>query len=314
MEFTSLFNLASYGVGALVVAGAGIAAVQSVFFTVKQQQDVLITRFGKHTRTEGTPGLKVKVPFIDKVAVRIGRDLMQSSETLETKTHDDLFVKLPITVQYEVKDSAKMYFQNRDATANMLKLVSAAVRTATSGKQFQELYTDRDQISLAVIDHISKDVEEFGIGIRRIVIDQPSVTAEIQESFNQVRASERRKESARNNADAHYIEVVRKAEADKDSRKLAGEGAANYRKALFNGYKEQFQDLAADPHIGTEGANAIVKLAMNLDAMCDVGKSGNMVVVPHSFNANTDLANIQALKDMRPANDKKPAVPAAPAA
>jgi regulator of protease activity HflC (stomatin/prohibitin superfamily) len=317
MELSSLFNLAVTVAGSAGAIYMGYKTLKSSFFNVQQQQDVLVTRFGKHIRTENDPGLKMRVPFIDKIA-RVNRAMFQSAEELNTKTKDDLFVALPITVQYEIADSAKFFFKNKDAVANMMKLVSASVRTSTSGKDFQELYTDRDSISTAVIDHIQKDVDDFGISIRRIVIDQPNAPTEVQKAFNEVRASERRKESARNNADAHYIEVVRKAEADKDSLKLAGEGAAQFRKAILDGYKDQIKELTHDGSINQTEALEIVLRAMTLDALRDVGRNGNTVIVPQDFAAG-NLASTKALQDLNPnkaANDRKPAVagPAAPAA
>lgn len=317
MDITSLFNLAATVAGSAVALYAGYKTLKGSFFNVQQQQDVLVTRFGKHIRTESQPGLKMRVPFIDRIA-SVSRATFQSSEELNTKTKDDLFVALPITVQYEIMDSSKFYFKNKDAVANMMKLVSASVRTSTSGKDFQELYTDRDSISTAVIDHIQKDVDDFGIGIRRIVIDQPNAPAEVQKAFNEVRASERRKESARNNADAHYIEVVRKAEADKDALKLSGEGAAQFRKAILDGYKDQIKELTHDGSIDQKEALEIVLRAMTLDALRDVGKNGNTVIVPQDFAAG-NLAATQTLQNLgthSPANDRKAAVagPAAPAA
>src|SRR5687768_4126800 len=151
MELQQAFNMAAQAAPWVAFGITALAAAKSAIFTNKQQQETLITRFGKHIRTVQEPGLNVKVPFIDKIAKVIGTDLLQASEKLATKTKDDLFVELPIAVQFKVTDSPKFYFKNRDATANMMKLVSAAVRTATSGKQFQDLYSDRDEISTAVI-------------------------------------------------------------------------------------------------------------------------------------------------------------------
>ena len=293
-------SLTNIFMNAALIGGAGITALataKSALFTNAQQQEALITRFGKHIRTIEEPGLQFKIPFIDKVAARIGRDVVQATETLETKTKDDLFVQLPISIQYEVSDSTLFFFKNRNAAANMMKSVSAAVRTATAGKDFQELYTDRDEISTAVIDHVKDQVAEFGINLRRIIIDEPSAPAEVQAAFNDVRASERLKEAARNKADAEKITKIAESEAAAIAQKNAGQGAADFRKAIFEGYKAQIDELTSDGKMSREEAVAVVTQAMTLDALRDVAKEGNVIVVPQSFDGS-DFAKTQALHNL----------------
>lgn len=262
-----------------MIAGGAVAltTLASTLFYCRQQQEVLVTRFGKHIRTVQDPGIKAKVPFIDKIAARIGTDTQQVTETLKTKTKDDLFVGLPIAIQFQVVDAPRYYFMNRDPIANMGKAVSAAVRTATAGKEFQELYGDRDGISNAVIDHIKDTVGTYGINISKIIIDEPTAPNEVQNAFNEVRASERLKEAARNKAEAHKIEIVAKAEAEKQADELRGAGKAGFRKAIFDQYSEQMDKLAAGG--SREEAINVMMQAMHQDTLRDVGDKGNMVIV-----------------------------------
>ncbi len=313
------FNVAAQVIGYGTAAVAALLTARSGFFINKQQQESLITRFGKHTRTVQDPGLHLKVPFIDKIAKVLGTDLLQASEKLATKTKDDLFVELPITVQYQLADSAKFYFKNRDAGANMMKLVSAAVRTATSGKDFQDLYTDRDELSNAVIAHIQKDVDDFGLAIRRIVIDEPTAPAAVQNAFNEVRASERLKEAARNKAEANRIEVVTRAEAQKEADVLHGEGKAGFRKKIFDQYREQIDALSGGDPARREEAIAVMMQAMHQDTLRDVGEKGNLVIVTEggsSGGTHSGIAQaIAQMQTLRAANDvhKQAAPPAAAA-
>lgn len=331
MQLSGYFKIAAIGAGlaTAVIAGAGlfltgavpalatVAAASTVglgvlgylssaVFNVNQKTEALITSFGKHVRTEKNPGLHLKKPWpFNIVTAAVPTDLFQSKETLDTKTKDDLFVKLPIAVQYEVSDTATYYFGNRDPIGNMMKSVSAAVRTATSGKEFQELYSDRDEISSAVIDHIGKEVAEFGLKIRRIIIDEPTAPPEVQAAFNEVRASERLREAAKNKADAHAIEVIKKAEADKTAQKLFGEGAADFRKAILDGYKAQIDELTHDGKVSKEEALHIVMRSMELDALREVASRGNLIITPQNMTSN-NLAEIRTLQDMlkeRVAND-----------
>lgn len=260
------------------------------FFTVPQRREALITFFGKHTRTETNAGLHIKWPWpFNIVAARIPTDLRQVNEMLATKTIDDLFVHLPITIQYEVRDTARFYFDTNEPVEQMNIIVSASVRKYTSAKEFQDLYNERDEISSAVIADVKEQILEYGINIRRIVVDEPTAPKDVQDSYNRVRASEREKDAAQNEAAADYIRRVKAAEADKERNILIGQGVAGFRQSIAQGYAEIRNQLVKD---GVEPVSAerFMEEAMRLDTIRDVGDKGNMViVVPQAGNQNHDL-------------------------
>ena len=72
------------------------------FFTVQTAQVAVITRFGKFLRV-AEPGLNWKWPFIDRVAGRVSLRVNQITLTMETKTKDNVFVTIPISVQNRVR-------------------------------------------------------------------------------------------------------------------------------------------------------------------------------------------------------------------
>lgn len=264
------------------------------FFTVPQRREALLTFFGRHVRTEYRPGLRIKWPWpFNIVATLVPTDLRQVNEMLDTKTKDDLFVRLPITIQFEVTDTGRFYFDTNQPIEQMSKIVSASVRKYTSNKEFQELYVERDEISQAVIEDIKKQILEYGINIRRIVVDEPTAPKDVQDSYNRVRASEREKDAAQNEAAADYIRRVKAAEADKERNILIGEGVAGFRRSIAQGYTEIRQELIAqgvDPQV----AEHFMEEAMRLDTIRDVGEKGNMVLVMLQEKHDNSLANLLA--------------------
>ncbi len=266
---------------------ATIAYLTTCIFTVPQKREALVTSFGKHTRTELYAGLHIKWPWpFNVISAKVPTDLRQVNETLDTKTKDDLFVRLPITIQYEVTDTGRFYFDTSQPVEQMNKLVSASVRKYTSGKQFQELYDERDEISHAVIKDVMHQVADYGINIRRIVVDEPHAPKEVQDSFNRVRASEREKDAAQNEADADYIRRVKAAEADKQRNILIGEGVAGFRSSIAEGYTVIRRDLIGEG-VNPDVAERFMEEAMRLDTIRDVGEKGNMVIVlPPGQNAS----------------------------
>lgn len=288
-----------------------LAYLATCIYTVPQRREALITSFGKHVFTQRLPGLQIKWPWpFNVVAIKIPTDLRQVNETLDTKTKDDLFVRLPITIQYEIVDTGRFFFDTDHPVDQMNKIVSASVRKYTSGKQFQELYDERDEISEAVIQDVVDQIAEYGIQIRRIVVDEPSAPDEVQDSFNRVRASEREKDAAQNEAAADYIRRVKAAEADKERNILIGEGVAGFRQSIAEGYTQIRRELVGEG-VNPDVAERFMEEAMRLDTIRDVGEKGNMVIVlpPGQAVANQnimDLITNSPVLEKVIANKKKP--------
>lgn len=284
---------------ACAAAGIGLGYLSTMIYTVKQKHEALITSFGKHVKTEHDAGLKFKQPWpFQSVEEKVFTGLDQLTETLDTKTKDNLFVQLPITIQYRVNDSATYHFDTDEPEAQMGKIVSASVRKYTSGKDFQELYDERDEISDAVIDDVAEQIKDYGIDIERIVVDEPTAPADVQDAYNRVRASEREKDAAQNEADADYIKRVRGAEADKERNILIGEGVAGFRKSIAEGYAEirtQLIDKGVDPQV----ADSFMEEAMRLDTIRDVGEKGNMIIVTPA-NGEHSTKGIMSMLEAHP--------------
>ena len=85
----------------------GIIILISGIFTVKQQTSAVVERFGKFLSIRNS-GLHFKIPVFDRIAGRINLKIQQLDVLVETKTKDDVFVRLKISVQFQVIKS-KVY-------------------------------------------------------------------------------------------------------------------------------------------------------------------------------------------------------------
>ena len=211
-------------------------------------------------------------------------------DKLETKTKDDLFVHLPITTQFHIVNTGRYYFDNDRPLEQIRKLVNAEVRKYTSGKDFQELYFERDEISEEVIKAVREQIDDYGVVLRRIIIDEPEAPQTVEEAFNKVRASERLKDAAKNEAAADYIRRVKAAEADKQRNILIGEGVAGFRQTIAQGYAD-LRKMMIDKGVDPLHADQFMKDAMHLDTLRDIGDKGNMVIVTEAGNSGIDTLN-----------------------
>src|SRR5579863_5642420 len=87
-----------FGVGAVIV----LYVILASFFTVRTAEVAVLTRFGKFLRV-AEPGLNWKRPFLDSVAGIVSLRVNQITLTMETKTKDNVFVTIPISVQNRVR-------------------------------------------------------------------------------------------------------------------------------------------------------------------------------------------------------------------
>jgi regulator of protease activity HflC (stomatin/prohibitin superfamily) len=269
----------------------------SGLYTIEQQHEGLVTRFGKHVRTNPIAGLKIKIPLIERVQ-RISMQERQVDEALTTKTTDDLFVELPISVHFQVNNSAVYFFEKEDPVRLMKKVVAASVRKYTSAKSFQELYDERQEIKEGVMSAVHEQVTGFGIQINDIVIDEPQASEAVKKTFDRVRSSSLEKDAAKNEAEAEYIRRVRSAEADKKRNILIGEGVAGFREKIAAGYTFLRQQLI-DEGVNPSEADHFMTEAMRLDTLRDIGDKGNMVIVAPDSSVGARIAELQTLNKAR---------------
>ena len=79
-----------------------VVLIFASFFIVKQQTIAVVERFGKFTRDYGA-GINIKIPVVDRVAGRVSLRIQQLDVIVETKTKDDVFVHLKISVQFQIQ-------------------------------------------------------------------------------------------------------------------------------------------------------------------------------------------------------------------
>lgn len=283
-------------VSSAVASVLALCAIWGTFYIVPQRKVALITRFGRHVRTLSEPGLKLKIPFIEKVEAKVSTAERQVDETLETKTNDDLFVALPISIHYEVHDSYVYWFDKEDAVKLMKKVVAAAVREYTSAKSFQDLYNERHEIKLSVLEKVEAQIKGYGITITDIVIDEPQASDAVKKSFDNVRASALLAEAAENEAQAAYIKMVKAAKADRVRNAEIGEGVADFRRAIAISYIE-LRDKLKKAGVDESLADQFMQEAMKLDTLRDIGDKGNLVIHTES-NPNANGTEKMSMGDL----------------
>jgi regulator of protease activity HflC (stomatin/prohibitin superfamily) len=286
-----VFNYAAMGAGVAVFAAAAISSI----FTVGEKEEKLITRFGKHVRTAATPGLKAKIPFIDKVAATIGTDLhTEKLEDLQFRGSDKQFFQLPVVIQYRITDTKKFNFDVNNPIEQMREFVTKAVRTYCAGKDYDQLLTEKDEADVAVKEDVKDTVAQLGITITNILVNDPDVDAKVKEAYNHVVVEQQRR-----------LAAVTKAKADLEVREIEGQAVSKFRTESMAGYPELVK-LMKDAGIEETVAMDFVRDMAVLDKYERMASDGNAILLPAPTsrgNQGGDLTEIlTALKTLDVSN------------
>ena len=284
------------------------------FFTVSTAQVAVITRFGKFLRV-AEAGLNWKRPFFDSVAAIVSLRVNQITLTVETKTRDNVFVTIPISVQNRVRPEKvyDAYYKLADPQAQIKSYVEQVILGHVPGMTLDEVFASQSSIAAAVKHELDTDMTGFGYEIVNVLVTDIVPDEKVKSAMNDINAAQREQVAATARGEAEKILVVKKAEAEAESKALQGQGIANQRRAIIEGLQlsiEQFQKVV-------EGASAkevmqLVMVTQYFDTLKSIGENGrtNTLFLSHSPGAVKEVGE-QILESMLGANAAIPPGPSA---
>lgn len=228
--------------GAIVVVGLIVVLLAAAIQIVPQQRIYLVERLGKYSRGLG-PGIHLIIPIIEKISHKVSMRIEQLNVEVETKTKDNVFVRIPVSVQYKVIDPYKSYYALSDPEEQFRSYIFDQVRSSLAKLTLDAAFSSKDDIARDVEETLSASMHNYGFSIVNTLITDINPDAVVRAAMNRINAAAREKEAAASEADAQKIRVVKKAEAEAEAKRLSGEGVAQQRKALAAGIAESYQIL-----------------------------------------------------------------------
>lgn len=262
-------------------------------FTVTQQTAAVIERFGKFVRI-APAGLNFKIPLIDRVAGRLSLRVQQLDVRVETKTKDNVFVFVIVSVQYHVLENKVVdaFYRLQNPQAQITAFVFDTVRARVPGITLDELFLMKDDIAQAVKSELDQVMDDFGYGIMKTLVTDIDPDTKVKTSMNEINASQRLREAAIQQAEAEKIRVVKAAEGEAESKALQGQGIANQRRAIIDGLRESVESFSSSVD-GTSAQEVmnLVLMTQYFDTLKEVSNSSktNTILVPHSPAGMNDL-------------------------
>ena len=260
---------------------------------IPERQSWVIQRLGKFSRIS-LPGLKFKIPFIEIIASKENLRIQQLDVDVETKTLDNVFVILKISVQYRIVDSKvyEAFYELDDPHGQIASYIFDEVRAEVPKLGLDDVFAKKDSIALAVRDNITTQMDKYGYKIVKTLITDINPDELVKASMNKINAATRDKEAAFQEAEAEKIKIVKRAEAEADSKRLSGEGIAQQRLEIVRGFKESVEDFQKALHeVDPQEIMQFVLMTQYFDTLTSIGanENNNTVMVPHSPGGMKDF-------------------------
>lgn len=260
----------------------------------KQKTVNIIEQFGRYVSTKEA-GISLKLPApIQTVATTIDMNIISLKEKLELKTKDNLFITYPVALQVQVLDPVKACYELEQPHKQILSFVGSFIRSEAGKHEFIELYALRNELEEEVIKHLGDKLAEFGWQIKAVLVDEPIPSQDVRKSYDAVSESLRNLEAARNNAEAQKVSLIAEAEAQKEAKKLYGEGISDQRDAIATGFSESISKLAKSMGTTEELAAAFLLQMTKFDTIRESSTNGSLIItdVQSNFELNNTL-NLQ---------------------
>lgn len=281
----------------IAVGVIALLAFTGSFFTVRQQTAAVLERLGKFTSVRG-PGFHVKVPFIDRVSGKISLRVQQLDVMVETKTKDNVFVKLKVSVQFVV-DPNNVYdafYKLENPYEQINAYVFDVVRAEVPKLKLDYVFERKDDIANAIKNELDDAMSSYGYNIVKALVTDIDPDITVKNSMNRINAAEREKQAAEFEAEADRIRIVAKAKAEAESKRLQGQGIADQRREIAKGLEESV-DILNSVGINSQEASALIVVTQHYDTLQSMGENANsnLIMLPNAPSAGADmLSNMTA--------------------
>lgn len=263
----------------------------SGLFTVKQQTAAVVQRLGKFHSIRSA-GLNFKIPIVDTIPGRVSLKIQQLDVIVETKTKDDVFVKLKVSVQFKILREAiyDAFYKLENPYEQITSYVFDVVRAEVPKMKLDDVFVRKDDIALAIMRELHQAMNDYGYGIVKALVTDIDPDIEVKNAMNRINAAERQKTAAEFDGEAERIRIVAKAKAEAESKRLQGQGIADQRREIARGLEESVEVLN-QVGINSQEASALIVVTQHYDTLQSLGEAtnSNLILLPNSPSAASDM-------------------------
>jgi regulator of protease activity HflC (stomatin/prohibitin superfamily) len=286
---------------AIIAAFLLIIAVSSIKIVQPFQRGVK-ERLGKYRETLD-PGLRVIVPFVDKIRLVDMREQVVDVPPQEVITKDNVVVSVDAVVYYEPTDPQRLVYNIANFILAVTKLAQTNLRNVIGDMQLDEALTSRDKINLDLRQILDDATDKWGVRVVRVEIQRIDPPPDVMHSMHEQMKAERtrravvteadgRREAAITTAEGEKAAAILRAEGQRQSQILQAQGDAEAVRALAEA--ERFRQLTV-----AEGEAQAITTVYNAIHAGD--PSPDLLAIKY-LEALPRVANGQATKIFLPAD------------
>lgn len=268
----------------LIVIGLGL-------FTVKQQSSAIVERMGRFHSIRQS-GLQFKIPFVDRIAGRVSLKTQQLDVPVETKTKDDVFVHIRVSVQFRIIPEAvyDAFYKLENPYEQITSYIFDVVRAEVPKMRLDDVFVRKDDIALAIMQELQEAMNEYGYRIVKALVTDIDPDQAVKNAMNRINAAEREKTAAEFEGEAERIRIVAKARAEAESKRLQGQGIADQRREIAKGLEESVEVLN-QVGINSQEASALIVVTQHYDTLQSMGENvnSNLIMMPNAPSAGSDM-------------------------
>ena len=270
-----------------------VVIIATGLFTVKQQTIAIIERFGKFQSVRNS-GLQLKIPLVDKVAGRVSLRVQQLDVIVETKTKDDVFVHLKISVQFLIRPDHvyDAFYKLQNPHEQITSFIFDVVRAEVPKMILDDVFEKKEEIALAIQRDLKQAMLEYGYDIIKALVTDIDPDEKVKIAMNRINAADREKIAAQHEGDAQRILIVERAKAEAESKRLQGKGIADQRREIARGLEESV-DVLNRAGINSQEASALIVITQHYDTLQSIGSDtkSNLILLPNNPNAASTMLN-----------------------
>ena len=276
-----------------IIVLLALSIVLGSFFTVETAQVAIVQRLGKFARVAG-PGLNWKTPYLETVVRRLSMKVQQFDVQVETKTQDNVFVQIPVSIQYKIipEGVESAFYKLSDPVKQIESMVYNVVLGHVPKMKLDDTFLNQADIAGDLRDNLDASMKEYGYSIVKVLISDIVPDQKVKAAMNDINAAQREREATVSRAETNKMLLVKQAEAEAESKRLQGEGIANQRKAIITGLKDSVEDFAKTvPGSTPQDVMQLVLMTQYFDTLKEIAANdhSNTILIPHTPNTLTDI-------------------------
>jgi len=249
---------------------------------VKQNTVLVIEFLGKYKRIMAA-GLNIKIPLLERVARAV--TLRQQNFAISGKypSADKVIVDVTTNLIFAVNPTEdgiqRFTYVLQDPNQSIGAIIENSLRTYIAKETHEGILEKKEELAL----HIQRDLEvqfsEWGMLIKSFQITNVNFPLTITDAMSEVVASMQLRKAAENKGEAVKIQAIKEAEAEKERKRLQGEGIALEREAIAEGIRRSVETMQKITNQSSAEIMAILNLTQYLDTLKTIGDSNNSKVI-----------------------------------